>query len=1127
MSIGWCLITMSFSQYVYLKIPSFLFGVLSPSLSTNYSVCRFNKLVLSILILAFCFALAANDLIITETIPLIPGQISFSLKSFPVINNSETIKADSLTLLRDLDYQLDYRTGQLKLLSTPEAGFLYLDYLLIPRDLLNSYRLYETRSWTDTLSVTAPRRFATSFMDDSKLIVGGSKTFAITFSESGAFDLKQSLFVNLEGALSEDIQIKAQLSDSQSKLSPEGDSKELSSLDKVFISVYGKHFEISMGDLEWQSSSTKFLDINSKFEGLSASYKGDFNTKAGFSAGNGKQSSMRIRIIDGKQGPYYLNADEYQSSYLIVAGSENIYMDGNLLERGSDYYIDYSEGTVMFRRMVMSANQITAYYQYTDENYKQTMLFNSTEIPLGDRFRIRQNIIWQKDDSSSPLLYGFTDADRDSLAVAGDSDAWGLGVYEVEPGNGTYLERMTPEGIVYYEYAANDSTAAYNVYFSYVGIGNGDYEQYSTGKYKYKGLGQGSWLPQKRLIAPVNRNNANIALEYDSGRWDIGAEALYSYHDRNTLSKLDDNDNNSAIFFAKAAWENAESELKPSFRADYENRLADSSLFGSYSYPALDIDLASVPGLDSLAQDQLNLGVQITAANIWTPSLSYRKRRIKGQFEQDAIRFQSLLLARGLIPRINIRSTVSRQQKEDNSSDLAQYHNLNLVWKRKWLTTGFDGLISGLDHSKPDEVSTLYRKLNPYLSLGNDQKWLSRFSFQDDRSEVKDPDWKTLNSSQTYSIRQVTNLSKHTIDLDLSHRDLNKPSETDPQSSKSNYNLIRFRSSHNLLKGAVSLITNYQLNQTEFFPKIRELRYIGDGLGLYDSTGVYASDGDYDYEYITSEVGTLSSELNTQLSLYLKPGNLSSSPVWKKIQSDIIINALEQTDMLQGWRTYLFLPGSVYDPENTMYGKQNLTQNLWVDLIPNKAIANFNLEFDRSLDRRYQDMIRNYSRITAIKVDLKNIYSLNYKIGISHEFETDSRYASQTRLSKASVLAQKNLSTKEAIELETVYDYEQGDRFGGGSGYLLRGLGIYPAYRNVFLQKYRLSLKLGLRYNQRSGSDYLSFLPEKRDGLAGTWNLSAIYRLNSFSSASFEYKGNSYPDSKSKHELKLEFKAEL
>ncbi len=69
--------------------------------------------------------------------------------------------------------------------------------------------------------------------------IQGTKTFAITFSdESNFFDLKnQSLFVNIGELLTMFILMPA-LSDSQSKLFSEGDSR-IKFFDNVFIRVYG------------------------------------------------------------------------------------------------------------------------------------------------------------------------------------------------------------------------------------------------------------------------------------------------------------------------------------------------------------------------------------------------------------------------------------------------------------------------------------------------------------------------------------------------------------------------------------------------------------------------------------------------------------------------------------------------------------------------------------------------------------------------------------------------------------------------------------------------------------------------------------------------------------------------
>ena len=286
----------------------------------------------------------AQGLVVSTNIDLQPECWEYHISSSPIINGSENVYADSLLLLPGKDYQIDYKRGILKLKNFPEASSLKVDYILVPSSLTQKYYLYEVREPSDSLftSITPPKPLWQSTY--SNLLVSGSKTFALTFSEEEAFDLKQSLYVNLNGELGQNVNIAAQLSDSQSKLTPEGDSKELSNLDKVFIRVYGKQYEIAMGDLDWQFDGTRYINYKTTIEGLNAWYGKRHFIQAGYTASSGKPASVKVNIIDGKQGPYYLNPTGYQSTYLIIAGSEKIYCDGKLLERGTDYYIDYSEG---------------------------------------------------------------------------------------------------------------------------------------------------------------------------------------------------------------------------------------------------------------------------------------------------------------------------------------------------------------------------------------------------------------------------------------------------------------------------------------------------------------------------------------------------------------------------------------------------------------------------------------------------------------------------------------------------------------------------------------------------------------------------------------------------------------
>jgi hypothetical protein len=55
-------------------------------------------------------------------------------------------------------------------------------------------------------------------------------------------------------------------------------------LDKVFVKLYGKNYELAMGDLNLEFRNSRYLEYQSSFEGLSASYKNHSELQAAFAA---------------------------------------------------------------------------------------------------------------------------------------------------------------------------------------------------------------------------------------------------------------------------------------------------------------------------------------------------------------------------------------------------------------------------------------------------------------------------------------------------------------------------------------------------------------------------------------------------------------------------------------------------------------------------------------------------------------------------------------------------------------------------------------------------------------------------------------------------------------------------
>ncbi|MDP2172367.1 MAG: hypothetical protein Q8J62_01195 [Candidatus Cloacimonadaceae bacterium] len=1066
---------------------------------------------------------------VDEILELRSGIGDYQLSKYPLIKGSETILADTLLLVGEQDYRLDHRSGKLVLLAPLPYQYLSIQYVLIPPNLRDTKWMYQPRAKSDSLFKAITRTKTPWWSDDGKLNLSGSKTFAITFSEDSTFDLKQSLFVNLSGELSPNVNLSAQLSDSQSKLSPEGDSKELSSLDQVFVRVFGRNYEIAMGDVEWEFKDTRFINYKSKSEGINAWFETKHFFQGGFSANSGKRANLTIAIIDGKQGPYFLNPTGFQTSHIIIAGSEQIYMDGRLLERGLDYGIDYSEGSVTFRILVTSGSLVSAFFQYSDDFFKQSTYFNSSRIAIFPGLSIAHHIIHQADAKDNPLLYEMTDSDRDSLQLAGDTQAWGDGVFEVEPGLGTYTLITSAGGIGYYEYAPGDTTASYNVYFSYVGYGNGAYEQYSSGKYRYIGAGQGSWQPQKRLVSPVKRTNLDIQLLYSHKRLLGGVEGIYSLNDKNTLSPLDDEDNSGGIIHAFAEFKASDRVSGTQLRIDHERRLANSYLFAQYSDPQADYDFSALDPADSLAQSSTGLSARTEMGNYWRPEILLRYKEIKDYYAQTALRFVSRSPAIGIIPELNLRHTLSLQNYLDGTDRQSRlnHHEGVAIWDWRYLKTRLNANFQSLEMTDPNQAlvsgGNRFYKLSPNLGFGLPRVFFTDLNYAFESTDLHRDGWQALSESQTYAVKHLTAIQNHNLSVDVTHREVVRFDA----SPGTNYDLISARSSHQFLKSAISLMNNYQLNQTEFFPKIRELEYIGAGLGLYDSTGVYLPDGDYDYVYITSETGSLSTEINALLSIYFNPGNFSQKGFWKRMHGDATLQATEQCSQSDDLRRYVFYPGTVFNETSTIYGKQNYNQNLWLDLIRNRLLGVINLEIDRSLDNRYQSQSRTFRLNRGGRLELKQFYANNLSLEFQDRRETDTRYLSEITKQSLELTVLRNLSVHSQVQAVLTTAIEQGRQQNESEGYELISYGIRPSWRSTWNRRGRLAAQLNLQYNDRGGSEFLSFLPEKRAGLQSSWSFSAIYRLNNFSSFTLEYTGNIYPEERIKNQLKLEFRAEL
>jgi hypothetical protein len=131
----------------------------------------------------------------------------------------------------------------------------------------------------------------------------------------------------------------------------------------------------------------------------------DFSFKSAASAAVAKGKYARNSFLgqEGNQGPYRLVGNNGELFIIVLAGTERVFMDGLLMQRGSDrdYVIDYNSGEITFRpRLVTKDKRIEVEFQYSDKAFLRT-IFMPTEM-RSDKWNVRFKFYNEQDAKINP-----------------------------------------------------------------------------------------------------------------------------------------------------------------------------------------------------------------------------------------------------------------------------------------------------------------------------------------------------------------------------------------------------------------------------------------------------------------------------------------------------------------------------------------------------------------------------------------------------------------------------------------------------------------------------------------------------------------------------------------------------
>ncbi|MFC1760419.1 hypothetical protein ACFLZD_02735, partial [Candidatus Neomarinimicrobiota bacterium] len=459
------------------------------------------------------------------------------------------------------DYQLNTIAGELGLKeanSTP--GIFHASYRYFIQPLpLKIGPIYESLPKLDSLlvidkdssNVISINKKSDIQDEISNLVTTGTVYRTLTLSPLGGSDFSGGLQLQLQGKLSNDITVSGVLSDQNLPIQPEGTTQALEEIDKVYLHVRHPVFQIMAGDIDYDLRSGKYLTVSRKLEGIKNTFKFDnWSGQSTLAGTKGRYHKLSFKGTDGSQGPYSLTSETGSKDIIVLAGTEKVHLNGELVKRGEnfDYIIDYSIGEVIFtpQRLIDFDSDIYIEYQYSDFQYNRNVLSASVYRELGDWGRL--GISWFKEKDQLHIDETVAVGLRDSISKAGDQDAIISGA--VEDDDGDYI--LTEAIYVYFPKTADDSEERYQVSFQNDNE-NGEYARrisddghlyFEFVKIENRSEIVDLYSPFRRWSNPVNHEIIQLAGNVNLSKntiadWDISVSNL----DKNTFSTINDDDN--------------------------------------------------------------------------------------------------------------------------------------------------------------------------------------------------------------------------------------------------------------------------------------------------------------------------------------------------------------------------------------------------------------------------------------------------------------------------------------------------------------------------------------------------------------------------------------------------------
>ncbi len=500
-------------------------------------------------------------------------------------------------------YSLDWLNATLQFKKILPVDSVQISYRVFNQKLNAVEHRYKYDSIKNNFIAIAPsskKSADESFLNFGKLNYSGSFGRSLSIGNTQDAVFNSQLNLQLSGYIGDSIQLNAAITDNNIPIQPDGTTQQLNEFDKVLLQFSKKNWEMDLGDIDLRQDENYFLKFYKRLQGLSYQQQYNItqnikgNTLLSGAIAKGKFARNVFEGQEGNQGPYKLQGNNNELFFIVLAGTEKVFLNGVQVQRGEDqdYIINYNTAEIIFtpKQMITKDTRIQVEFEYADRNYLNSMLYINNDFQFGKRFTVNISAYSNVDAKNSPIDITLDNQQKQFLANLGDSIQNAFypvsSIDTFSTGKILYKRVDTVYNGIHdsvFVYSTNADSAKYNLNFVEVGANKGNYIPLISAAngniYQWvqplNGIPQGNFEAASFLVSPKKQQVLSTGFTWQiDDKTLLKTEFAFSDYDANTFStkdKQNDKGYASKIDLTRTAtFKTKKKTLQLNANADYE-----------------------------------------------------------------------------------------------------------------------------------------------------------------------------------------------------------------------------------------------------------------------------------------------------------------------------------------------------------------------------------------------------------------------------------------------------------------------------------------------------------------------------------------------------------------------------